>query len=328
MAPTRRRVVCLGAALLSTGCLGTGQGPTDTEPPDTDGTATSPSTDVRTPHDGHTQPATDRCAGGVDVRTNPFDPASDLPHTPGSTERAIVDEAVARGRVEETTYAQPLLESGVFVTHEGAFYRTQSTVVQVEDVPAFSMDVEWEHGQTAPAEATVVSFEALPRVDRDALRAAVLDPEHEGLPQQGLSVREYPAPYPDPGPSRLIGTLTWVRWRDRTFRVRVAEASETTQERRTVRYTVERVAETAEAFRRHVTERYLVTLDDLPEPQRELLEDALVHGYEECRPTSTALSGLQERLSGFERLPTPHEDSWYVAFDGRRFRLAITEWVH
>ena len=56
--------------------------------------------------------------------------------------------------------------------------------------------------------------------------------------------------------------------------------------------------------------------------------EVLVHGYEECRPTSTALSGLRERLSGFERLPAPHEDSWYVAFDGRRFRLAITEWVH
>lgn len=329
MLSTRRRALALGAALLSAGCLGTGQRTPGAERPDTGDTATSPPTEAGTTHPERTaQSTTDRCVGGVNVRTTAFDPASDLPHTLGSTERAIVDEAVASGHVDDTTYAQPVLESDMFVAHGERFYRTNSTVVQVEDVPAFSMDVHWERGQTAPAAATLVSFETLPRVDRDALRAAVLHPTHEGLPQQGLSISEYPAPYPDADASQLIGGRTWVRWRDRTFRVRVAGTSETTQERRTVRYAVEPVADTPEAFRQYVAAQYLVVLDDLPAPQRELLEDALAGGYEECRPTSAALSGLRERLSGTERLPDPHEDSWYVAFDGRRFRLAIAEWVH
>ena len=80
------------------------------------------------------------------------------------------------------------------------------------------MDVYWENGQTAPAEATVVGFKDLPATDRQALRIAAVGPEDggredgeggDGLPQETLSVGEFPAPYPDGGTdSQLIGTRT------------------------------------------------------------------------------------------------------------------------
>ncbi|WP_152042046.1 hypothetical protein [Salinigranum salinum] len=328
----RRRALVLGATLLSSGCLGTGPStgaetdrPTD-RPTDvtTETTSSSPTTaDDRSGTDG-------RCQAGVQVRTSAFDPADDLLLALGETERTIVVEAAENGHADHRTYGEHPLETGVFVTHGDAFYRTRATVTATERVPAFPMDVEWERGQAAPADATVVPFEELPSVDREALRVAVFDPDHgEELPREGLTVREFPAPYPGGGDdSRIVGTETWVRWRDRTFRVTVAAEAETTQERRTVRYTLERVGATADTFRQFVTDQYLVRLDDLPDAGRAIVEDALVRGYEECKPQSAALTALRERLSGVERLPDPHEDSWYAALGGRRFRLEIGGWVH
>lgn len=328
MSLTRRRALALGATLLSSGCLGTDPpaGAKSDRPTDVTTETTSPPSTAAEDRSG----TDDRCQAGVQVRTSVFEPADDLPLTPGETERTIVAEAAENGHADYRTYGERPLETGVFVTREDAFYRTHATVTATERVPAFPMDVEWERGQAAPTDATVVPFDDLPSVDREALRVAVLEPDHrEELPQEGLTVREFPAPYPGGGDdSRVIGRETWVRWRDRTFRVTVAAEAETTQERRTIRYTVERVATTADAFRRVVTDQYLVRLDDLPEAERAIVEDALVRGYEECKPQSTALTALRERLSGIERLPTPHDDSWYAALGGRRFRLEIGGWVH
>ena len=156
----------------------------------------------------------------------------------------------------------------------------------------------------------------------------MLGSERRELPSESLSVREFPAPFPDGGDdSRLVGGVAWVRWRDRTFRVETAADSETTQKRRTFRYTLERVAADAGEFRRRIADRYLVRLDDLPEDQRAVVERARDGGYEECKPQSKALADLRRRLPDSGRLPEPHGDSWYVELDGRRFRLELAEWV-
>lgn len=320
MPPSRRRVLGLGATLLAAGCVasppsGASDDRTDSPSP------SSPSTAERS------ETATDDCESGVHVSTAPFDPVSALPADLDERERALVAAAVAGEDATRTTYARPPLPDETFATHDGAFYRVDSTVASVERVPAFAMRVEWERGQEPPADADAVPFADLPAVDREVLRGAVLDPEREGLPQEGLSVREYPAPYPDGGDaSRLVGRVTWVRWRDRTFRVEVAGESTAMRDRRTYRYTAERVAATPEAFRRFVAEEYLVELDDAPAAQRDVVTAALDGGYEECAPPSDAFAGLRERLDGAPTLPDASRE-WYAALDGRRFRLVVRRWV-
>ncbi|WP_254768692.1 hypothetical protein [Salinilacihabitans rarus] len=304
MPPSRRHVVALSATLLSTGCLGA--------------KSIGPGSD--------TEPDEDRCHSGVVVRTAGFDPADDLPYQLDRTGRSIVAAAATAEYAEHTTYGEAPLEADAFVAHDGAFYRTDYAVATVERVPAFSMDVRSDPDQEPPADAAVVAFDDLPAVDRTALGAA-LNPEGEDeeLGRQ-FAVREFPAPYPDGGAaSRLVGATTWVRWRDRPVRVEVAGESDATRERRTLRYTVERVAETDAEFRQFVADRYLVRLDDLPADQRAIVE-AADDGYEECRPQSEALAALRSRLAEADSLPTPGRDSWYVAFDDRRFELGITEW--
>ena len=272
--------------------------------------------------------ATDGCESGfhVSTPTSPFDPLSDLPADLGERERALVAAAVADGTATHTTYARPPLSDATFVAHDGAFYRVKSTVASVEQVSAFAMRVEWERGQTPPADADAVPLADLPAVDRKVFRGAVVGSERKGLPQRRLSVREYPAPYPDGDASRLVGTVTWVAWRDRTFRVEVADESTATRERRTYRYAVERVAATPDAFRRFVADEYLVALDDAPAAQRDIVRAALDGGYEECAPPSDAFAGLQKRLAGTPTLPDASRE-WYVALDGRRFRLVVRQWV-
>lgn len=306
MPPSRRTIIALGAALLSTGCVEAG--------------LVFPGSD--------TTPDEDRCHGGVDVRTDDFDPATDLSYSLRQTGRAIVAEAATAEYVDYSTYGEPPLDADAFVTYDGTFYRTDYSIVSSERVPAFSMDVRSERERDVPADATVVAFDALPEVDRTALRAATL-PEHEEELAQQFAVEGFPASYPDGGDdSRLVGTTTWVRWRDRPIRVEVADEADTTRERRTVRYTVDQVAATAAEFRQYVADRYLVRLGDLPADQRAIVEAAVDEKYEECRPQSEALAALRSRLAEGDRLPTPGRTAWYVAFDGRQFALTVNEWEH
>ena len=326
MQPSRRRVLSLGATLLAAGCVGSPPSGSDddrrTDPPP----ATAEST-AKTAGETDRDPESpvDDCVSGVNVSTDPFDPVSDLAADLSGRERTLIAEAIADGTATYTTYARPPLSDETFVARDGAFYRIRSTVASVERVPAFETRVEWERGQSAPADADVVPFDDLPAVDREMLRGATLTPEHGGLPQQSLSVRNYPAPYPDSDASRLVGNATWVAWRDRTFRVEVAGESTATRERRTHRYAVERVAATPAAFRRFVADAFLVELDGAPPAQRRVVESALDGGYEECAPPSDALAGLRERLARAPTLPDASRE-WYAALGGRRFRLVVRRW--
>lgn len=325
MQRTRRQIIAASGALLTTGCL-------ETEPTPPEG-GTGGQTDELTPSaNDRSSTGTDECQSGIRLSTKPYEPVSDLPVDLNEAERSIVATAVSKGTADYTTYGSEPLRSDIIVRHEGAFYRTDFGL-STESIPAFTMAIYWEEGQSAPENTTVVSFDDLAASDRTAIEAAALSPETEGegdgLPQRTLSVQKYPAPYPDDGRnSRLVGGRTWVRWRDRTVRVDVAGASESTTEQRTFYYTLEQVAEDESAFRQFVADSYVVTLDDLSSSQRSVLTEAFEDRYEECTPASSDLTAVQDRLAAAEQLPHPHDDSWYVALDGERYRLRITEWVH
>ncbi|WP_380677194.1 hypothetical protein [Salinigranum sp. GCM10025319] len=198
-------------------------------------------------------------------------------------------------------------------------------------MPARLLSVQWEAGQTAPADAETTPYATLPESDQRALRLAIFGPVYErGLdrhPRQGLSVREFPAPYPDgTAGSRLARkSRTWVEWQDRVYAVRAGGETET--ERRTYRYEFERVASSAEGFRSVVADEYLIALDALDEAEREIVASAVDGGYEKCEPTSAALDGIRERLNAARDLPHPREGEWYVSYDGERYLLDVSGWV-
>jgi len=331
---SRRRVLALSGTVLTTGCLETGR--TDSPTTDTTVTEDPPQTTSSEPHASERErssTATSDCTSGVTITTDPYAPVDQIPVDLDQLERSIVATAASDGSADHETYGQAPLRGDVIVRYEGAFYRTEYSETGVAEVPAYTLDLYWEDGQTAPEAATVVPFEDLSPMDRTVLETAALGDgegrEGDGLPQQTLSIRQYPAPYPgDVTDSELVGNRTWVRWRDRTMRVDVAGESESTTERRTFSYTLEQVGRDEEAFRAFVAEHYVVTLGDLSASQRSILSEAIADRYEECRPESDALAAIRERLTDADPLPHPRNDSWYVEFEGERYRFQIIQWVH
>lgn len=303
MQPRRSVLASAGAALLA-GCLSA-------------------------PGDGS---STDDCVSGFTVSAREFAPAEDLPLAFSDDERRLLDRAVAeQGHQFETYGGDPPVPGGVYVEHDGAFYRTRVERVDETEVPARLMNIEWEKGRTPPGAAAVVAFSELPESDRRVLRLAVEGPKyggHDERPTQGMSWNDAPMPYPDGADdSRLVGNETWVRWDGRAYRV-WGDGEQTTTTRYTFRYEVERVADDPGAFREHVADEYLVRLDDLDGSEREVVRSAVDDSYRECEPASEGLAGLRERLPDDRELPHPRDGAWYVAFDDGRYELLVTNWVH
>lgn len=318
MTLSRRRFAGLAGTMLLGGCLDTAS-PGRKEQPE------------ESPKDSPESSATgtERCASGLTVSAGAFAPVDDLPAKLDERERSVVADAVEQGETTVTTYGQAPVRADILVRQDGAFYRTAYSITSTEQVPAYEFNAMWEKGQEAPEDATVVAFEDLPTVDQEVLETTLLGSEGDGLPQRGLSVTAYPAPYPEGAEqSALIGNQSWVRWRDRTISVVVAGEQTGTQERRSYRYTVEQVAADEAAFRAFVDDHYLVALEDLPDSQRSIVRSAIESSYQECRPPSDDLAGLRERLSDEPSLPHPYQESWYVTVEGDRYKLAIRRWQH
>ncbi len=292
----RRGALSVAAALLTGGCLGGGIG-------------------------------NDGCTNGVSVDADPFDPVAALENRLDDRERTVAGDTIANDGRRLVTYREAPFRDPTLVPHDGAFYRLRRERADAVDVPAFTLDAEWDEGQTAPNGTEVVQFGDLPGNDRLAFRLG-MPQEKGGQFPQGFSVGEYPAPYPEGGDdSVLIGSTTWVEWEGRTVRVEVAGEQTGTTERVTYDYSAEQVADDAAAFRSFLAEEYLVDLSEAPEDQLEILRSARTDEYEECLPASDALAALRERLDEAEKLPEPYRNDWYVAFEGERSVLSVAEWV-
>ncbi|WP_318569304.1 hypothetical protein [Salinigranum marinum] len=330
--PSRRHVLVSAAALASTGCLGSRSPATAA---DRSGTRSeSPSGSVSSGPPTEQRPVDD-CQSGITVSTDAFAPVEQVVTAVDEPARPIVDDAVGDGSTEGptvvSTYGRPPIADGVFVRSGDSFYRCRHSQVGRESVPARRLAVQWEAGQDAPDDASTVSYAALPESDRRALRLAVFGPVYERdldrHPQEGLSVRAFPAPYPDgTADSRIVANgEAWVEWRGRVYHVRVGGETET--ERRTYRYEFEPIGASPAAFRSFVAAEYLVSLDDLSSAEREIAESAIDERYEECEPGSAALERFRERLTVARELPRPRDGEWYVSYDGDRYLLTISGWV-
>lgn len=301
--PSRRSVLSAAGVALSSGCLGTWGG----------------------------SPLGDGCVSGFSVHGRPFDPAGELPLILSAGQRSLVERLVDDHPAEISTYfGDPPIRGGVFVEHRGTFYEVSAEEIGRTEVPARLLELSWNAGQTAPGDARTVHFEELPRPDRRVVRLVVEGPEYggqEGHPSEGMTVSEFPAPYPDGvADSTLVGAgETYVRWNDRTYLVEVG--GEATTSRYTYRYDIAAVADGPDAFRSVVADRFLVALADPSEPVADILAAATGDGYQECEPASEGLRQLRQQLPAEKELPHPRDGAWYVAFEGDRYELGIIDWI-
>ena len=265
------------------------------------------------------------CDSGVNVELHQFDPFAELGGRVVRRQRRIAAEAIEGDDPRVTVYRAAPFTEPTLVPHDGAVYRVGQSTVDSVDVPAFAFSVDWHLEQKTAAGTEGVRFEALPENDRRAF--LIVAPPPDGHPPEGFEVNEFPAPYPDDGDdSVLVGGTSWVEWEGKTVRVEVADERTGTVQRITYDIAAERVAADEAAFRSHLAEEYLVDLSDAPEPQLEVLREARGDVYGACEPRSDTPAALRERLAEEPTLPEPYPDDWYVAFDGERSRLSLTEW--
>lgn len=304
--PSRRAVLGAGASVLTAGCLG----------PVRSGTGSD-----------------DNCVSGFSVHADSFQPAEELPIQLSAGQQDFVDQLVQNGSTELTTYAgDPPLRDGVYISVDETYYRTAIEGTDTTEVPAHRLDIFWEKGQEAPATASVVPYSELPERDQEGLRLAINGPEasgeeRRGHPRESLSVRDAPIPYPNgTDGSRLVNQEeTWVRWNERTYRVTSGDPATTT--RHTYRHAASAVAESSDRFRQHIVQECLIRLDDLTDAERTILQQAATDSYQECEPASDGLERLRERLPDDRQLPHPHDQEWFVQFEGSRYEFGVTNWI-
>jgi len=323
-----RRAILAGLAAGLAGCAGPRTSTDrDADPPE-----------EQSPHDGPTRSAgshrtaeagSPECTEGVTLTVSGFDPVERLPVDLPARDRQVVERAVADGAAETVQFgATPPVEDGAYTELDGRYYRLGVRRTSTDTVPALTLNVEWEAGQTAPE--TPVPFADLPEVDQRALRDAVFGGERGQHPTEGLSVRESPVPYPDGvAESRFVeataGDWLWVRWNDRTYGV--WSGGTTTDEQYTFRVTAADVAGDAAGFRAHVDDRVRVPVAQFDSSSRTLLRTASADSYEECEPVSDRMRALRSQLSTLPTLPPPYDDAWLVALSGKSHLVRVTDWV-
>lgn len=327
---SRRSLLAAAVPLLVGGCLG------DSPPPDQSSTATS-ETDQRSPSqpdEPDSPTTTPDCMRGYTLDISNFRPSGQLVTGFRPAQQRLVDRIFTEDGVVLQTYGQRPIRTEQYTLHDEAYYRIDYEQTGTEEVQAKNAELSWEKGQEAPDDKAVLNYTDLPEVDQHALEYLILGPEYsrEGLPTQGLSVGDSPAPYPQGiADSELVGAGTrWVEWDNRVYRVTIS-TDDRTNTRRIFDYTATRVADTREGFREYVAERYLHPLESISNEEKSVLEAAIDADeggrYEECNERSSGYKKLERRMDNLSGLPDPKNNNWYISYERERYSLEMRSWV-
>jgi len=327
---SRRSLLAAAVPLLVSGCIGdsptTEQSPTPAS--ETDQPTLSPTDKPNSP----TQ--TPDCMRGYTVYVSPFAPTTQLVTGFRPAQQRLVDRIFAEGGVVLQTYGERPIRTEQYTQYDKAYYRIDYEQTDTEEVQARRADLIWEKGQEAPKEKSVANYTDLPEVDQYALDFLIHGPEYsrEGLPTQGMTVKDSSAPYPrGTERSELVGAGTmWIKWEDRVYEVTIS-TDEKTITRRTFNYTATKVADSKEAFREYIADRYLRSLAGLSTGEKSVLEAAIEADedgkYEDCNEPSAGYKQLKQRIEKISDLPDPMSGHWYISYSRERYLLEIGGWV-
>ena len=325
----RRQILVAAGSLLTAGCSSGGT-PDDSS----GGTRTSTNTPQwtqTTPRETRENEAAEpmNCSGGYNLTVATFAPTEQLPLPTEGASTELVSDTVTGGTTEIQTYGDAPIKDGEYFETADAFYRFSYTVGDSVTVTAFELDIIWEADQRVPDDETALVFEDLSERDKRAFTFALNGPRYKQFEQSNevLRLRDVPAPYPDGRDGSVFpeDETTWVEYEDRVYEVSVGDL--TTLERRTFVYEADQVASDDASFEQHIVDQHLIALAELPEAGRTVMREAIEGGYEECTPLSDGLEAVDEALTDSTALPEPHENSWYVSFEGERYRLERQVWV-
>jgi hypothetical protein len=269
------------------------------------------------------------CSSPGSVTMTPVDDAglaeeASLPLPDGTdpeTDRAVARRAVANGTATTVAERPPVEDDRVYRV-AGEFYRLSASATGTASGRAVGYLF---NGSTtaAPAGAdwTVVEFETLPAVDREAV-GPVVTPDPDGsVARERVGVRvtytdaEYDA-------SRLAtGTVDAVRYGDELYRLTVEERSPVSLVR--YRYVATSVAENATAYADQLRETYAVEPSGLSAAERDVLETATDGSgsyYVADGGDDEAFAALVERLRASEPVrATERSGEYLVRYRGQLY---------
>lgn len=253
--------------------------------------------------------------------------------------RHVVRAARSNGTTTVTVLGEPPVADGRLVRANATYYRVERTPVAADLVRAtvFELDgplhEEYDPAAHATAEREAIAFEDLPAADRRAFLAGLPGGERlESLLSGGGSLSaQYDHHYRNASArnaSHLVaGEPRYVAYRDTYWRV-AHDGDRSGVQRTTVRYELDRTADSAEAFGRLAVERYAVGLNATFEgDQRALLVRAIDRGTVSWSGCGESPPAGYEALFERSRSIAPSAYRFYVSRDGALYRVAVVQMV-
>ena len=337
---TRRTVLTLLVALslLLAGCAGTG-GPPATERPTTDDTMTDRTSPPTT--DGYYRAyefsATEVSEADVarDVTLSQSDLEGRLTWGADSFAATLfADGAAEQVDIDERDATSVgILDESAVLRANGTYYAVEKSVVSRHEGPAYSMELEGPlrpdfHDDYERAEREAVDFSDLSAADRDVFEYAV-PPAEEHETTVSTSGYDYVfASSVDESDATLVdGEVHYVRYEGDLFRI-VSDGRKGTKVRYRVRYELERIADSPEAFIEDRLPSLVTPLNEsnATERTRGVLVDAIEGGAVEWEGRSEAPARIRDADSWVQEHPPEGSDA-YVRYGGTLYRIEVTKIV-
>jgi hypothetical protein len=217
-----------------------------------------------------------------------------------------------RGRYE-------LFDRTSTVRLNNSFYELNETRLSSSEVTVYEVLLDLNPENTT-AELGAIAYEELPETDRRRLDRILSEepPQSDGY-DVGVSYGSA-AEVGDNSvfvPERQYDILVY-----EGDRYRVAVDSRTAPEAE-YRYTATEVAPTVEAFADQIREQYLFTLSRLPNPEREVVEEAIEGGYYE---DSDAFQSILDRIRSHEGIEVDDfYGTWLIEYEDEEY-ITYVEW--
>ncbi|MFB6141408.1 MAG: hypothetical protein ABEJ26_13355 [Halosimplex sp.] len=230
-------------------------------------------------------------------------------------EARIVRAAIANGSTTRNA-SREFVRGGRAYRYGGAYYDVSVHVVGT--VSGYGGGVRIDYN-TTDFDGEAVAYGDLPAVDRRALEPLFSGPREDRDEGFDLGV---PVAYTDEEANRsmLVPDQRYdaVVYEGETYRI-TADGVER-QRLRTIRYEATRLADSAQSFATHLTDRYAFTLSGLSDGERDVVESATGGTYTAESADDEGFADVVERFRSHDAVT---EDSgagdWIVRYDGQLY---------
>jgi len=223
--------------------------------------------------------------------------------------KALLDAAIA-GESPTREGVYPPYERDRPVEYEGSYYAIGYEIADTHTETLYDVEIDYD---PAESPSSVIEYRDLPEADRNAL-GELIPPDEDVPDNEGVDIgRTYR--YPEDAESVLLdGQYGGVRHEGQTYRVTVEANREVTVN--TYEYSAEKVADSTSALGQQLRERYLFTLSDLSEGERDIVAEAVDGTYFPEGELETFRT-LADRFRAHDAVDgDEYGGDWLVRYDG------------